>query len=150
MTERAGRSGRLAFWLVLAGLVAAGSHFALTKSMHHDVAYYVNAVERWLGGARLYRDMIDVNVPTIYWLMSLPVWTARQIGVAPTLLFNLFALLLAALSVATIRQAGRQTLRTAGPLPDLLAAVFALWFYWPATMSGSASIWRSSCSRHTR
>ena len=82
MRER-GRAARLLFWLVIAGLAGVGAHYALTKSMHHDVAYYVNAVERWLGGARLYRDLIDVNVPTIYWLMSAPVWAARQMGSTP-------------------------------------------------------------------
>ena len=56
MSERSGRSARLAAWLALAPFAAAGAQYALTKSMHQDVAYYVNAVERWLGGARLYRD----------------------------------------------------------------------------------------------
>lgn len=128
MRER-GRAARLLFWLVIAGLAGAGAHYALTKSMHHDVAYYVNAVERWLGGARLYRDLIDVNVPTIYWLMSAPVWAARQMGVDATAVFNIFVLILAALSVAAVWHAARLTLRSEGPLPDALAGAFALWFF---------------------
>jgi hypothetical protein len=128
MRER-GRAARLLFWVTIAGLAGAGAHYALTKSMHHDVAYYVNAVERWLGGARLYRDLIDVNVPTIYWLMSAPVWAARQLGVEATTVFNIFVLILAALSVAAVWHTARLTLRSEGLLPDALAGAFALWFF---------------------
>jgi hypothetical protein len=123
------RSARLVIWLVLAGFAAAGAHYALTKSMHHDVAYYVNAVERWLDGARLYRDLIDVNVPTIYWLMTPPVWTARQLGLAPTTVFNWFVIVLAGVSVAAIWYMARRALRTPGLLPEILAGVMVFWIF---------------------
>ena len=35
---------RLVWWAGCLGLAAAGANYALIKSMHHDVAYYVNAV----------------------------------------------------------------------------------------------------------
>ncbi|MDF2764013.1 MAG: hypothetical protein K0S81_1007 [Rhodospirillales bacterium] len=128
MTGAADRAARLILWLLLGGLAAAGAHYALTKSMHQDVAYYVNAVERWLDGARLYRDLIDVNVPTVYWLMAAPVWVARRLDVPSTIAFNLFVLALATLSVGTVWSLARRGLRNPGWLPDALAGVLLLWF----------------------
>jgi hypothetical protein len=127
MSERNGRSARLAVWLALAGFAAAGAHYALTKSMHQDVAYYVNAVERWLGGARLYRDMIDVNVPTIYWVMAAPVWIAQRLGLPSTLLFNLFVLAMAVLSTAAVWRLAARALPSASFVPDAAAGALLIW-----------------------
>jgi hypothetical protein len=127
LSERSGRSARLAVWLALAGFAAAGAQYALTKSMHQDVAYYVNAVERWLGGARLYRDMIDVNVPTIYWVMAAPVWIAQRLGLPSTLVFNLFVLALAALSAAAVWRLARRAVAGASLVPDAAAGALLIW-----------------------
>jgi len=127
MSERSGRSARLAAWLALAPFAAAGAQYALTKSMHQDVAYYVNAVERWLGGARLYRDMIDVNVPTIYWVMAAPVWIAQRLGLPSTLVFNLFVLALAALSAAAVWRLARRAVAGASLVPDAAAGALLIW-----------------------
>ncbi|HEX6101618.1 MAG TPA: hypothetical protein VF031_01090, partial [Alphaproteobacteria bacterium] len=116
------------FWLAVVGLAAAGAHYALTKSMQHDVAYYVNAVERLLDGARLYRDLIDVNVPTIYWVTAVPVGAARQLGVPATVGFNVFVLLLAALSAAAVFHSARQGAGHSGWLPEILTGLLLLWF----------------------
>ncbi|HXV24031.1 MAG TPA: hypothetical protein VED46_07220 [Alphaproteobacteria bacterium] len=122
------RALRLGYWMLLAVLAGAGARYALAKSMHHDVAYYVNAVGRWLDGAHLYRDLIDVNVPTIYWLMSIPVWMARQLDLDPMALFNWFALALAAVSVLSVWHAANRILRMPGWIPDALAGVLLLCF----------------------
>lgn len=122
------RAARIVAWTVLAGFAAAGARFAFAKSMHHDVAYYVLAVERWLDGARLYRDLIDVNLPTIYWLMAAPVWLAGRLDVDPMAAFNWFVLLLAGLSVVAVHRAAGRILRDPGWLPDILAGVLVLWF----------------------
>ena len=116
------------WWAGCLALGVSGANYALTKSMHHDVAYYVNAVERLLDGARLYRDLIDVNVPTIYGVMALPVWLARRLGIAPTLAFNLFVLLMAALSTGAVHRATRRVLPDAIILADILAGVLLIGF----------------------
>ena len=109
-------------------LALAGAHYALTKSMNHDVAYYVNAVERLLDGARLYRDLIDVNVPTIYAVMALPIWLSRHLGIASTLGFNVFVLISAALSTWAVYGAARRVIPDSGILPDIFAGVLLIGF----------------------
>jgi hypothetical protein len=55
LTEATARPSALSFRPWWAGCIAlglAGAHYALIKSMNHDVAYYVNAVGRLLDGAR--------------------------------------------------------------------------------------------------
>ncbi len=123
------RAQRIVYWMLLAVLAGAGARHALVKSMHHDVAYYVNAVGRWLDGAHLYRDLIDVNVPTIYWLMSVPVWAARQLDLDPMAMFNWFVLALAAASVLSVWYGANRILRTPGWLPDALAGALLVCFF---------------------
>lgn len=122
------RLPRLVWWAGCLGLAAAGANYALIKSMHHDVAYYVNAVERMLDGARLYRDLIDVNVPTIYGVMAPPIWLARRFGIDPMLAYNLFVLLLATLSTWAAYRAARRVLPNAGFSPGVLAGVLLVGF----------------------
>ena len=86
-----------------------------------------NAVERWLGGARLYRDMIDVNVPTVYWVMAAPVWIAQRLGLPSTLVFNLFALALAALSTAAVLCLAARALPRESFVPDAAAGALLIW-----------------------
>jgi hypothetical protein len=116
------------WWAGCLAFAVVGANYALTKSMHHDVAYYVNAVERLLDGARLYRDLIDVNVPTIYGVMALPVWLSRRLGIAPTLGFDLFVLLLAVVSTWAVYRAARRVIPDAGILPDILAGFLLIAF----------------------
>src|SRR5919205_755561 len=116
------------WWAGCVALALAGAHYALIKSMNHDVAYYVNAAERLLNGARLYRDLIDVNVPTIYGVMALPVWISRRLGIAPTFGFNVFVILLAALSTWAVYRAARRVIPDRGILPDIIAGVLLIGF----------------------
>jgi len=44
----------------------------LAPPLNHDVAAVLNFSERWLGGERLYVDLIDVNPPLIYVLNIIP------------------------------------------------------------------------------
>ena len=149
---QAERSFRLA-WSggLLSVFAGAGAHYALVKGMHHDVAYYVNAVGRWLDGARLYRDLIDVNVPTIYAVMALPIWAARRLGVDPMPAYKLFVLLLAAMSAGLAWHCAASHPPRPRRLPDVLAGVLLVGFVViPATISGSASISPRCCSRPMR
>jgi hypothetical protein len=50
---------------------------ALAPPLNHDVAAVLNFSERWLGGERLYRDLIDVNPPLIFILSAIPAGLAR-------------------------------------------------------------------------
>ena len=119
---------RLVWWAACLALAGAGAHYAFVKGMHHDVAYYIDAVGRWLDGARLYRDIIDVNVPTIYAVMAVPVWTARLLGVDPMPTYTLFVLLLAALSAGLAWHCAHRVLPRPGAVPDILAGVLLVGF----------------------
>jgi hypothetical protein len=44
----------------------------LAPPLNHDVAAILNFAERWVGGERLYRDLIDVNPPLIFVLTAIP------------------------------------------------------------------------------
>jgi len=62
---------RLLRWLALlpAALFLAA---ILAPPLNHDVAAILTFSERWLGGERLYQDLIDVNPPLIFVLNLLP------------------------------------------------------------------------------
>jgi len=50
---------------------------ALSPPLNHDVAAVLNFAERWVGGERLYRDLLDVNPPLIFILTAIPAAIAR-------------------------------------------------------------------------
>ena len=49
----------------------------LAPPLNHDVAAVLNFAERWVGGERLYRDLIDVNPPLIFVLTAIPALIAK-------------------------------------------------------------------------
>ncbi len=48
----------------------------LSPPLNHDVAAVLQFSQRWLGGERMYVDLIDVNPPLIYVLNLIPAWIA--------------------------------------------------------------------------
>jgi hypothetical protein len=92
------RVALLAWWLVAAGITAAGAAFALGKVVNHDVAYWIDAAGRLLDGAVLYRDLIELNPPTNYFVTLIPVALARAAGFDAVLAFHTFVLALALLA----------------------------------------------------
>jgi hypothetical protein len=70
----------------------------LAPPLNHDVAAILNFAERWVGGERLYRDLIDVNPPLIFVLTAIPAWIARwaPLDGVQALLFCVLACCLAA------------------------------------------------------
>ena len=65
-------SGRQAHWLAIAFVVLAlGGWQAWLWLPHPDVAYYTTSAIQQDEGARLYREIGDVNAPPIYWLHGL-------------------------------------------------------------------------------
>lgn len=50
---------------------------ALSPPLNHDVAAILNFAERWVGGERLYVDLIDVNPPLIFVFTAIPAALAR-------------------------------------------------------------------------
>jgi len=50
--------------------------------MNHDVAALVETSRRWLGGERLFIDLIDVNTPLTFILHALPTLVTKASGIA--------------------------------------------------------------------
>jgi len=70
-------SARLSWAAVLSFVPAAlWLLVVLAPPLNHDVAAILNFSDRWLGGDRLYRDLIDVNPPLIFVLTLLPAFIA--------------------------------------------------------------------------
>jgi len=87
------------WWLMGAVLVVCGSWLALTKIPDHDIALWINAAERVLAGAELYRDIYEINPPIAFLLTVPPVAVAQALGVEPIVVFQLLVIALALASV---------------------------------------------------
>jgi hypothetical protein len=61
-----------------------------------DMAFLLYAADRVLHGARLYRDIVEINPPLIVALNVTAVWIARAIGVSDFLVYRLLATLVLA------------------------------------------------------
>jgi hypothetical protein len=62
-------------FLVLAPMPWVVAHFL--PPHNHDAAALLQFTQRWLGGERLYIDLIDVNPPLIFLLSAVPALVAR-------------------------------------------------------------------------
>jgi len=94
--------------LWLPALWAAALLFYLPHYLHSDVSWYLVATDRFLDGARLYRDVIEVNPPLAFYLMAPPVLVARLLGISATAVFVGYVFLLLALSLWLADRALRQ------------------------------------------
>jgi hypothetical protein len=96
------------WWVLCAVVAAAGACYALAKWIDHDVAYWLVASDRLLNGARLYRDMIELNPPVNYALSIVPFAIARVLALDPIPTFHALVVMLAiGMTVASVRTAQR-------------------------------------------
>jgi len=67
-------------WLRFVAAVPALFFLAMIVKppLNHDAAAVLNFSERWLAGARLYVELIDVNPPLIFILNLIPAWIAKH------------------------------------------------------------------------
>ncbi|HQU67410.1 MAG TPA: hypothetical protein PLI43_04375 [Albidovulum sp.] len=56
--------------------------FLWGRTVNHDVAWYLIATREWLGGARLYVDIYEVNPPLNFYLTAPAVFLADLTGIA--------------------------------------------------------------------
>lgn len=69
------------------------------RPINHDVGWYLYAAGAMLDGAKLFRDLIDVNPPIIFWLNLPPAWLARILNCSSVPVFNLFCLFIVIVSL---------------------------------------------------
>jgi len=86
--------------------VATGIVGEFQSPLNGDAAYQIDVARRMLDGAGLYRDLIDLNPPFIFWL-SLPVAMAGLDGPGTIALFRVSVIALAGLSLLLAWPAAR-------------------------------------------
>jgi hypothetical protein len=83
-----GRAGAWAVAVLLAGVTLAGQTATVGAS---DMAYFLYSAGRLLDGAKLYRDVVDMNPPAIFALNVPIVWLARLVHLPDLLVYRLAA-----------------------------------------------------------
>jgi len=72
--------------VLVVGVTFAAQTAAVAAS---DIAYFLYAAGRLLDGAKLYRDIVDMNPPAIFALNVPIVWLSRRTGLSDLLLYDL-------------------------------------------------------------
>ena len=85
----------LPWWIATASLFVFYFIRSLGDLVHPDVGWFLWASGRVLDGAHLYRDIVDMNPPLIFYFMIPPVWCARITGLPEVMVFKSFILLTA-------------------------------------------------------
>jgi hypothetical protein len=86
---RRGRVTLRATWAGCAALAALGLAAELARPATADMGFFLYAAGRVLDGARLYRDVVDLNPPLIFALNIPIVLLARVTGLSDVLLYRL-------------------------------------------------------------
>jgi hypothetical protein len=84
--------------VAVAAAVAIGIVGEFRSPLNGDAAYQLDVARRMLDGAGLYRDLIDLNPPFVFW-MSLPVAALGLDGIGTITAYRACVLALAALSL---------------------------------------------------
>ena len=97
------RNVTMFFLLTVAGFI--GGLFAASRSPNLDNAWLLVATGRFMDGAVIGRDLVEVNPPLIYWILAPAVWLSRWLGSDYYTTYCLWVGLLAALSCFLIFKA---------------------------------------------
>ncbi|MCG8358505.1 MAG: hypothetical protein MI920_23305 [Kiloniellales bacterium] len=92
----------LVFALSCIVLLLAALGQRLTATLNHDSAWYLDATSRWLDGAVLYRDIMEVNPPLAFFLTAPALWLAEASGLSPVVAFVVYVFALIALSLSLV------------------------------------------------
>ena len=128
MPEASDKQREWAGWLTAALVMALGVWLRLPSMIHHDVAWSLYLTREYLAGARLYVDLIEINPPLIYWLMSPAVILANITGLSLSAAFKAYVFALGCLCMATSAPllARMQSHRLRVVLPAVLAFTIAV------------------------
>jgi hypothetical protein len=84
--------------LLVVGLMAALLSYGTTP-LHHDPSMILVGTRRWLDGATLYRDIMEINPPWIFYVSAPPVILAQLFNLPPSATYVAFVLVLAGASL---------------------------------------------------
>jgi len=116
---------------IAAVLIASGVLAQLSGTLNHDSAWYLYATGRFVDGARLYVDIIEVNPPLAFYLTVPAVLLARHAGLFPVHAFIVYVFGLIAVSLWLARHVLRRDSNLPAALRNgiLLAGLVALAIY---------------------
>ena len=87
--------GKSFFWGILIFLTFLyGVYFQSKTLINHDVAWYIYGAEQILEGARLYREIIEVNPPLNFYITIIPVSIAKLFNLPSTAVYKCFIFLI--------------------------------------------------------
>jgi len=86
------------------------TYLLFQRPINHDAGWYLYAAGAFMDGAKIYRDLIDINPPLIFWLSVPPVWLARLLNCSAVPVFNFFFLSIVILSLALSTRIFKQIL----------------------------------------
>lgn len=69
------------------------------RAFNHDISWLFHCSRQLLEGARAYVDFVETNPPLIIWLGLPPAWVVRVLGTPEIPTFNIYVLLLVAVSL---------------------------------------------------
>jgi hypothetical protein len=95
-------SSRWRRWGIAALILATTGWWVGGSTINHDSAWLLYATARYLDGARLYVDIVEVNPPLAFWLTVPPAWVAREAGLQPMPVFVGYVVALAAISLLLV------------------------------------------------
>jgi len=100
--RREAADDRLLVTGAIAGLAVGAALLHFLVPINHDEAYFIALVGRLLDGGQIGKDVMDINMPHVWWISAVPVWFARQLGLRPDIAATAFTVALAILSLAGV------------------------------------------------
>ncbi|MFI5165803.1 MAG: hypothetical protein ACHQQS_04210 [Thermoanaerobaculales bacterium] len=97
------------WWVAGAAIVLAAWRTLMAVPMSHDVAFFYFVSGRMLDGAKLYRDILEINPPLVYYLGVPPAWLARTLGLESIPVFYGYCLVIAGGALALLWSVARRT-----------------------------------------
>ena len=109
------RDRRLVAWAAASVMVVLTLLAVTARLAEPDIAYFLYSAGRLLDGAKLYRDLVDMNPPPIF-AFNLPIaWLARATHVPDVLLYQLVTALVVGGALLFVRRLLRRYLLPSRP-----------------------------------
>ncbi|MFN3818413.1 hypothetical protein [Blastomonas sp.] len=122
--------------IALALTVVAAALFFPWFPLNHDTSWYLLSTDKWLDGASLYRDIMEISPPLVFYHTVPSVLVSRFLGASPEYSFIGYCIVLAALSAAWIIRLLAMSPVAAAQRTMLLVAVLAAFFVLPIAEFG--------------
>jgi putative flippase GtrA len=86
-SDRWSLSGPSSGTLVIAAALAAAAVLYPFNQLNHDTSWYLVATRKWLDGAALYRDIMEINPPLAFYLTAPSILLSKYLDVNSTAAF---------------------------------------------------------------